>query len=80
MPLPKPNVTCPVHGQETLSEEDVHGIICNPIYTGMGSFPQILTDEEFIRSAVKELEEEGAEQFFVNMLFLLRETMKETKI
>jgi hypothetical protein len=31
--------------------EDVGGIVCNPIYAGVGPYPAICTDEQFVQAA-----------------------------
>jgi hypothetical protein len=54
--------------------EDIRGMICNPIYTGLGPYPRIMKDEAWIQAASRMIREEGAEQFLVNLLTVLRET------
>jgi len=72
--LPKPNAVF-VPSTKTLgqfTQEDVRGMISNPIYAGFGPFPQLILDERWIQAAVKEIELQGATQFLVNMLHVLR--------
>jgi hypothetical protein len=73
-PLPAPNVIVARSGtpMHELSPEAVRGILVNPIYTGVGPFPRLVEDEAWVRSCVKLIEEEGAQQFLVNLLFVLR--------
>ena len=76
-PLPAPNVVVarsgtPIH---ELSPESVRGIVVNPIYTGVGPFPRLVEDAAWVRACSKMIEEEGKEQFLVNLLFVLRECL-----
>jgi hypothetical protein len=52
-------------------------MIANPVYAGLGPFPPLVDDEQWVRAAVKAIEEDGAEQFLVNLLFVLRATFGE---
>jgi hypothetical protein len=78
-PLPEPNVVVARAGTppEQLSPEAVKGILVNPIYTGVGPFPRLVEDSGWVRSCAKLIEEEGTEQFLVNLLFVLRECFQE---
>jgi hypothetical protein len=58
------------------SEENIRGLICNPIYAGVGPFPRMVADEVWIGSAAKLIREEGPEQFLVNMLYVLRRSFE----
>ena len=51
---------------------DILGMVCNPIYAGVGPFPQLISDEEWVAAASQAIKKEGEEQFLVNMLYLLR--------
>jgi hypothetical protein len=48
-------------------------MLINPIYTGVGPFPRLVEDAAWGRACAKLIEEEGADQFLVNLLFVLRE-------
>lgn len=80
--LPKPNAKfvqeLPPKGKWTA--EDVRGVLCNPIYTGVGPFPRIISDREWVDIAIKAMKEDGEEQFLVNLLFLLRETFGRPEV
>lgn len=39
---------------------DVRGVIYNPVYAGIGPFPAIISDGEWINVQAKEIEREGA--------------------
>jgi hypothetical protein len=52
-------------------------MICNPAYAGLPPFPQIISDEAWIKAATQLINEEGPEQFLVNMLYMLRQNMAE---
>jgi hypothetical protein len=78
-PLPAPNVVVvragtPMH---ELSPEAVKGILVNPIYTGVGPFPRLVEDAAWVRACARLIEEEGADQFLVNLLHVLRECFRE---
>ena len=78
-PLPAPNVAVARAGTPTdqLPPEAVKGILVNPIYTGVGPFPRLVQDEAWVRSCAKLIEEEGAQQFLVNLLYVLRACFQE---
>jgi hypothetical protein len=75
-PLPKPNVV--VARSETPShewtEEAVRGMVINPIYAGVGPFPRMVEDDAWVHACARLIEEEGAEQSLVNLLYVLRES------
>jgi len=74
-PLPKPTVVVPMSGETEWTAEKVRAIFCNPIYAGLGPYPRLKTDEEWVRGAARDIAEDGAEQFLVNLLFVLRATI-----
>ena len=78
-PLPAPNVVVARSGTppDQLSPEAVKGILVNPIYTGVGPFPRLVEDAAWVRASSKLIEEEGPEQFLVNLLYVLRECFQE---
>ena len=78
-PLPAPNVVVTRAGTplDELSAEAVKGILVNPIYTGLGPFPRLVEDAAWVRACAKLIEEEGPQQFLVNLLYVLRECFQE---
>jgi hypothetical protein len=76
-PLPAPNVVVARSGTPLaeLSPEAVRGIVVNPIYTGVGPFPRLVQDGAWVRACARMIEEEGAEQVLVNILYVLRECL-----
>ncbi len=78
-PLPAPNVVVARSGTapEELSPEAVKGILINPIYTGVGPFPRLVEDASWVQACAKLIEEEGPQQFLVNLLCVLRECFRE---
>ena len=78
-PLPAPNVVVARAGTppDQLPPEAVKGILVNPIYTGVGPFPRLVEDAAWVRACAKLIEEEGAQQFLVNLLHVLRECFQE---
>ena len=76
MALPHPNARVKESGDSSsFNEEEVRGMICNPIYAGLGEFPALISDEEWVKAAEKAIEEDGAEQFLVNLLYVLRQCL-----
>ena len=74
--LPKPNVSYIPKNPGTLDEKSIKGMICNPIYAGVVPFPQVVSDEAWVQAAAQLIHEEGAEQFLVNMLYMLRQSLE----
>ncbi len=75
-PLPKPNVEFAAAGDSgEMTSEKIRGMIANPIYAGVGPYPAIIDEEEWVRSAVKMIKTEGAAQYLVNMLYVLRKSL-----
>jgi hypothetical protein len=74
-PLPAPNVIVARSGtpMHELSPAAIKGILVNPIYTGIGPFPRLVEDEAWVRACAKLIEEEGPQQFPVNLLCVLRD-------
>ena len=52
-------------------------MIYNPIYAGLGSFSQMISDEERTAAATMFIKKEGTEQFLVNLLHVLRQTFPQ---
>jgi hypothetical protein len=74
--LPEPDVEFVVSGTrpEDSTAAGVKGIIMNPIYAGVAQFAPNVTDKEWVAACRTVIEEDGSEQFLVNMLALLRST------
>ena len=79
-PLPAPNVVVARSGtpMHELSPAAVKGILVNPIYTGVGPFPRLVEDAAWVRACARLIEEEGPEQYLVNLLHVLRECLPES--
>ena len=72
-PLPEPNVAIRVSGDDgPWTPEHVRGIISNPCYAGVGPYPGLVPEDDWVHAAVRQIEKDGEEQFLVNMLHLLR--------
>lgn len=75
-PLPKPNVEFAAAGDSgEMTPKKVRGMIANPVYAGVGPYPALIEEEEWVRSAAKMIKDEGADQFLVNMLYVLRQSL-----
>jgi hypothetical protein len=75
-PLPKVNVrfaSASASGQ--LTPENLRAMFCNPIYAGIGPYPTLVDDEDWVRAAARMIRDEGPEQFLVNMLYVLRQSL-----
>ena len=71
--LPEPNAEMRFSGDDIeWTPEVVRGIICNPIYAGIGPYPPLIDDAMWVRAAAKAIKEDGEEQFLVNLLHVLR--------
>jgi len=76
--LPSPNVSYRRPGPlRNMDEKTLRGMICNPIYTGIAPFPKLVDDEAWVKAAAQFIAEEGVEQFLVNMLYMLRQSLRE---
>ena len=72
-PLPKPTATFVSSDSiGEMTEDKIRAIVCNPVYAGIGTFPGLITDEQWVRAAATMIAEDGAEQFLVNLLHILR--------
>ena len=60
-----------------MTANKMRSLICNPIYTGIGPFPALVSDEEWVRAAAQMIKKEGSEQFLVNLLYVLRQSFLE---
>ena len=74
--LPPPSRTVKyITDPNEVSEAAIRGIICNPVHVGVPPYRRIISDAAWIQAATQLIEEEGAEQFLVNMLYMLRTSM-----
>lgn len=74
-PLPKVNAVQRLSGDESpWTQEQVRGVISNPCYAGIGPYPPLVPEEAWIHTAASTITSEGAEQFLVNMLEMLRQS------
>lgn len=72
--MKKPTAKMATSGKLDWTPEEVRGVLCSPIYAGLGPFPAIVTDSQWVRCAVAAIhaDGDGGEQFFVDMLHVLR--------
>lgn len=73
-PLPRPNVKY-VSNPGEMNEAAARGMLSNPVYAGVPPYNRVVSDEAWVRAAVELIKEEGAEQFLVNLLYMLRVSM-----
>jgi hypothetical protein len=81
-PLPRPNVVVARSGTppHEMTPEAVKGLLLNPIYAGVGPYPPLVEDNRWVHACKKMIEEEGAEQFLVNLLYVLRECFDDEDV
>jgi hypothetical protein len=72
--LPRRTVKYVVNPEE-MNEAAARGMLSNPVYVGVPPYNRVVSDEAWIRAAVKLIEEDGPEQFLVNLLYMLRVSM-----
>lgn len=71
--MKNPNVEFRQNGDKRpMTEAVIRGIICNPIHTGIGPFPRTIPDVDWVAAAGQQITSDGAEQFLVNMLAMIR--------
>ncbi len=76
--LPTPNAAFRASGQTgEFTSAEIRGMVSNPVYAGMGPYPALVTDEQWVAAAATAIKKEGAEQFLVNLLYMLRQTLDE---
>jgi hypothetical protein len=76
--LPRPNAAFRSNDQTgDITPAEIRGMVCNPVYAGMGPFPALVSDEQWVAAATTAINKEGAEQFLVNLLYVLRQTLAE---
>ncbi len=80
-PLPQPNARMKPGGSGAdFTEAEIRGLIANPVYAGIGPFPQLVSDEQWVRAAARAIQEDGREQFLVNLLHVLRQSLEQVKV
>lgn len=79
--LPAPNAKLRLaHETGDFTPEEVRGLVCNPTYAGMGPYPKMVSDEEWVAAAALAIKKQGTEQFLVNLLHVLRQTMAQSGV
>ncbi len=81
-PLPKLNAVVAKSGTppHEMTPKAIKGLLLNPIYAGVGPYPAIVEESQWVRACEKIIEEDGAEQFLVNLLYVLRESFSHEDI
>lgn len=69
---PPPRTVKYIADPNEVSEAAIRGIICNPVHVGVPPYRRVISDAAWIQAATQLIEEEGVEQFLVNMLYMLR--------
>jgi len=55
-----------------MTEADIRGMICNPIYAGVGPYEALVPEEQWVKVMARMIKTDGPEQVLVNMLHVLR--------
>ena len=73
--LPRPNVEVVRSGTPltAMTAAGVKGILVNPLNAGVGPFPPLVSDAQWVAACKQLLQQEAPEQFLVNLLFVLRQ-------
>jgi hypothetical protein len=74
VPLPDVSYSGDPNWQQEWNEQMIGGLLCNPVYTGMGPFRQVVDDQQWIAAGVKLVEEKGLRQYLVNVLYQLKKS------
>jgi hypothetical protein len=78
-PLPRPNVDFKVSDNfREWTPEQARAVICNPLCAGVGPDPALIFEDDWVRNAAQAIAAEGAEQFLVNMMAVLRAGLKKS--
>jgi hypothetical protein len=76
--MKKPNAEFRQTGDNRpMTEAAIRGILCNPLYAGIGPFPRTVSDEQWVSAAGAQIAAGGTEQFLVNMLAMLRASLAD---
>ena len=78
-PLPIPNVSAKRRLRGAMTKKEIRGVVCNPLYVGVGPCRQQIPEADWVRHAAQEIREHGPEQFLVNLIFVLRATITSRK-
>jgi hypothetical protein len=75
--LPAPDVEWTPGGKPNaeMTEAAIKGILINPLYAGAGPFPPVVSDADWVAASKKLLRQDGPEQFLVNLLYVLRQSL-----
>lgn len=60
-----------------MSEEEYKKMLCNPVYTGIGVHPEIVTQAQWVKAAKRMIEQIGVTKFLNTMLNALRESLDD---
>ena len=75
--LPQPNVEFVYSGtpNSAMTKAGIKGILINPLNAGAGPFPAMVSDAQWVAACTQLLQQESPEQFLVNLLFVLRQSL-----
>jgi hypothetical protein len=76
LPLPDVEVARSGTPAAAMTAAEVKGMLVNPLYAGVGFSHQIVSDAHWVASCKRLLQQDGPEQFLVNLLFVLRQSLE----
>ena len=76
--LPQPDVEWVPSGTPdgAMTAAGVKGILVNPLNAGAGPFPPLVSDAQWVAACKQLLQRDTPEQFLVNLLFVLRQSLE----
>jgi hypothetical protein len=57
------------------SNAELRGVVLNPVMTGIGRHPRMITDEDWVMNCEKDVEQNGLAQFLTDLLHILHVTV-----
>lgn len=67
------------NGRE-FTADDVADMLSNPVYTGIGPYPQIIDEEKWIAVGAIRIADVGAEEYLRRMLRVLRSSLEGARM
>lgn len=58
-----------------MNEKDIKEIITNPVYTGIGPYPQLISDKQFIQAAKRFVKDYSLDEYLKLLLANLRASL-----
>jgi hypothetical protein len=72
LPLPDVEVARSGTPAAAMTAAEIKGMLLNPLYAGVG----VVSDAQWVAACKRLLQQDGPEQFLVNLLFVLRQSLE----